>query len=240
MSEKKFSKEQAIKFGWQRTKDNLGFFIVYLIIVFAVEFFFSFFIELFDEAGFLTLSVLFNLGSFVVSIVVSIFGIKIGLRLYENEKIGSYDFLSFSLSTFFKYLLAYLLFFIIIVVGFILLIVPGIYLAIRYQFCLYLIIDKDMDVIDSFKESTRLTDGSKWNLFVFALLQILIVLAGILALLVGLFVAVPIVIVSWAYVYKMLSSATPNAASSTASPPQMPQTTQPQGDNPFMPPSASS
>ena len=163
-SEKKFSKEQAIKFGWQRMKDNLGFFIVYLVILFLIEFFFSFFIGLFGDK-ITSLSLLFNLGSFVVTIVSSIFAIKIGLKLYDNEKIGSYEFLSFTSSTFFKFLLAYILYTIMILIGFILLIVPGIYLAIKYQYFGYLIVDKDMDVIEAFKESGRMTKGHKWNLF---------------------------------------------------------------------------
>lgn len=205
LSETKFSKEQAIKFGWQRMKDNLGFFIVYLIILFLIEFFFSFFIGLFGDK-IPSLSLIFNLGSFVVTIVSSIFAVKIGLKLYDNEKIGSYDFLSFSSSTFFKFLLAYILYTIMILVGFILLIVPGIYLAIKYQFFLYLIVEKNMDVIEAFKESGRITDGSKWNLFFFALLLLLIVGIGALVFLVGLFVAIPIAMVAWAYVYKKLSS----------------------------------
>ena len=204
--EKKFSKEQAIKFGWKRTKDNLGFFIVYLIILFAIEFFFSFFTDLFNDAQIYSLSVLFNIGSFIVSIVSSIFAVKIGLRLYNNEKIGSYDFLAFNLSTFFKFLLAYILYTIMILIGVILLIVPGVYLAIKYQFFQFLIVDKNMDVIESFKESGRITNGSKWNLFVLALIFLVIVAIGALALLVGLFVAIPIIMVAWAYVYKKLSS----------------------------------
>ena len=206
LNEKKFSKEQAIKFGWQRTKDNIGFFIVYLVLLFAIEFFFSFFIEIFDEAGFFSLSVIFNLGSFIVSIVSSIFAVKIGLRLYDNQKIGSYDFLAFNLSTFFKFLLAYILYTIMIIIGFVLLVVPGLYLALKYQFFQFLIIERNMDPIKAFKESGKITDGSKWNLFFLALIFLVIVGIGALALLVGLFVAIPIIIVAWAYVYKKLSS----------------------------------
>ncbi|MEK6223814.1 MAG: hypothetical protein N2A97_02985, partial [Thermodesulfobacteriales bacterium] len=154
MNEKKFSKEAAIKFGWQRMKENLGFFIVYLIILFIIEAFFGFFASAFTES-LPSLSLLFNLGFWVVSVVSSIFVIKIGLKLYENEQIGSYDFLSFSSSLFFKFLLGYVLYTLLVVVGFLLLIVPGIYLAIKYQYVQYLIVDKNMDVIEAFKESGK-------------------------------------------------------------------------------------
>ncbi len=236
ISQKKFSNEQAIKFGWRRTIDNLGFFIVYLIILFAIEFFFSLFIDIFEETKFYSLYIIFNLGSFVVTIVSSIFAVKIGLRLYDNEKIGSYDFLVFNTSTFFKFLLAYILYTIMVVVGFILLIVPGIYLAIKYQFFQFLIIDEDMDVIESFKESGRITEGSKWNLFFFVLLLILIVIIGFLALIVGIFVALPVIMVAWAYVYKKLSSGVSSHIAHT--PPPVPtQSGIAQPDSPFQAPS---
>jgi uncharacterized membrane protein len=204
MNEKKFSKEAAIKFGWNRMKENLGFFIVYLIILFIIEAFFGFFASAFTEA-LPSLSILFNLGSWVVSIVSSIFVIKIGLKLYENERIGSYGFLSFSSSLFFKFLLGYVLYTLLVVVGFLLLIVPGIYLAIKYQFVLYLIVDKNMDVIEAFKESGKMTNGHKWNLLLLLLLFLMITILGVMALGIGLLVAAPIVMIAQAYVYKKLS-----------------------------------
>ena len=205
MNEKKFSKEAAIRFGWNRMKDNLGFFIVYLIIVFIIEAFFGFFASVFTDS-LPSLSLIFNIGSWVVSIISSIFVIKIGLKLYENEKVGSYDFLSFSSSLFFKFLLGYVLYTLLVVIGFILLIVPGVYLAIKYQYVQYLIVDKNMDVIEAFKESGRMTNGHKWNLLLLLFLFVAIVILGGMALGIGLLVAVPIVIVAQAYVYKKLSS----------------------------------
>jgi uncharacterized membrane protein len=219
VSEKKFSKEAAIKFGWNRMKDNLGFFIIYLILLFIIEAFFGFFASAFTEL-LPSLSILFNLGFWVVSVVSSIFVIKIGLKLYENEQIGSYDFLSFSSSLFFKFLLGYVLYTLLVVVGFLLLIVPdtllvvvgflllivpGIYLAIKYQYVQYLIVDKNMDVIEAFKESGKMTNGHKWNLLLLLLLFLMITILGVMALGVGLLVAAPIVMIAQAYVYKKLS-----------------------------------
>lgn len=259
LHEKKFSKEQAIKFGWQRMKDNLGFFIVYLIILFLVEFFFSFFIDLFSDR-IPSLSLLFNLGSLVVTIVSSIFAVKIGLRLYDNEKIGSLDFLAFNASMFFKFLVGYVLFVIIVfigpgiwkilyeytelkhqtmlmLIGGFVLTIASIYLAIKYQFFQFLIVEKDMDVFEAFKESGKMTDGYKWNLFLFALLLLLIVGIGALVLLVGLFVAIPIVMVAWAYVYKKLSSDSSSEAAH-APPPIPTQSDVAQSDNSFQAPAS--
>ena len=232
MSEKRFSKEQAIKFGWDRMKDNLGFFIVYLFILFILEGFFGFFASAFGDS-LPSLSFLFNLGSWIVSIVSSIFMIKIGLRLYDNDKIGSYDFLSFSTPLFFKFLLGYILYSVLVIIGFILLIVPGIYLAIKYQYVQYLIVDKNMDVIDAFKESGKMTDGHKWNLFLLLLLFVVIAFLGAMALGVGLLVAIPIIIVAQAYVYKKLCLNTVAQSDILVA-------NTGQSNNPFQPPAPSS
>lgn len=232
MSEKIFSKEQAIKFGWERMKDNIGFFIVYLLTIFVIEGFFSFFATSFTES-LPSLSLLFNLGSWIVSIVSSIFIIKIGLRLYDNVKIGPLDFLSFSSSLFFKFLLGYILYSVLIIIGFILLIVPGIYLAIKYQYVQYLIIDKNMDVFEAFKESGKMTDGHKWNLLLLVLLFVGICILGVMALGIGLLISIPIVIVAQAYVYKKLSSNTVTQSDILV-------TNTGSIDNPFQPPAPSS
>ncbi len=205
MSEKKFSKEQAMRFGWERMKDNIGFFIVYLVILFILEGFFSVFASTFSDS-LPSLSLLFNLGSWIVSIVSLIFIVKIGLKLYDHPNIGSYEFLSFSTSLFFKFLLGYVMYTLLAIIGFLLLIVPGIYLAIKYQYVQYLIVDKNMDVIEAFKESGRMTDGHKWNLFLLFLLFLAISALGFLALGIGLLVTIPIVIIAQAYVYRKLCS----------------------------------
>jgi uncharacterized membrane protein len=125
-------------------------------------------------------------------------------------------------------LLGYILYGLAILIGLILLIVPGVYLAIKYQFVPYLIVDKGMDPIEAFTESAKMTNGQKWNLFLLILLYILILFVGLLALGVGLLVAAPIVMIAQAYVYKKLSS---NAVvnSEIAS-----------SDNPFQPPAPTS
>jgi len=231
MTEKKFSKEQALKFGWERMKENIGFFIVYLIILFILEGFFSVFANTFSDS-LPSLSLLFNVGSWIVSIVSSIFIVKIGLRLYDHPNIGSYEFLSFSTSLFFRFLLGYVMYTLLAVIGFLLLVIPGIYLAIKYQYVQYLIMDRNMDVIEAFKESGRMTDGHKWNLFLLFLLFIVLSALGFLALGIGLLVTIPIVIVAQAYVYRKLCLNTITQSDILVS------TTGP-SDNPFQTPGSS-
>ncbi len=86
---------------------------------------------------------------------------------------------------------ATILYVLMVAVGFVLLIVPGIYLALRFGQFQNAIVDKDLGVIDSLKYSARLTEGNKMNLFGLYILLVLIAIAGAIALLVGLIFTIP-------------------------------------------------
>ncbi len=88
---------------------------------------------------------------------------------------------------------ASIMYYAMVLVGLILLIVPGIYLALRFSQYGVAIVDKDLGPIESLQYSARLTEGNKMNLFGLYLLCFLVVLAGLLALLVGLIAALPVV-----------------------------------------------
>lgn len=83
---------------------------------------------------------------------------------------------------------------VITVVGFLLLIVPGIVAAIRLSFVPFLVTDEGLGGLDAIKESWRRTQGHGWRLLGLVLLAIPIVLFGLVLLIVG---AIPAVM--WVY-----------------------------------------
>jgi uncharacterized membrane protein len=91
-----------------------------------------------------------------------------------------------------------------VAIGFVFLIVPGIYLAVKYQFYDYLIVDKGMGPIEAIKRSGVLTEGVKWNLVLFWLALVGINILGMIALGVGLIATVPVSWLANAYVYRRL------------------------------------
>ena len=90
----------------------------------------------------------------------------------------------------------------IIVAGFILLIVPGIILACRLAFVPYLVMDKQLDPVKAVEESWRLTKGYGWTIFGMGLLAIPIVIGGLLALIVGVFVSLVWISAAFAAMYQ--------------------------------------
>ena len=104
------------------------------------------------------------------------------------------------------FLIAYLIMAIIITIGTALLIVPGIYLGLRLQFFYAFIVDENAGVIDSFKRSWNLTKGYTLKLFVLFLISLLICIIGHIALLVGIFVAIPFLVLMYCYTYRKLTA----------------------------------
>ncbi len=67
-------------------------------------------------------------------------------------------------------ILANILVGVIVVIGLILLIIPGIVFACKLAFTPYLVVDRKMEVIEAVKESWRMTDGHAGTVFLIGLL----------------------------------------------------------------------
>ncbi|MGJ8672922.1 GYF domain-containing protein [Rubritalea sp.] len=101
---------------------------------------------------------------------------------------------------------ATILYYLAIFVGTIFLIIPGIYIAIRYMYYQIAIVDKDLGVMESFKYSSELTRQNKWRIIGLGLINFLIIMAGMMALFIGLIWAIPVVILAHTISYCYLHS----------------------------------
>ncbi|MEN8726543.1 MAG: hypothetical protein ABF276_01120 [Sulfurovum sp.] len=95
-----------------------------------------------------------------------------------------------------KVALAGLLIYIMTVIGFVLLIIPGIYLSIAYIFTLPLIADKGMDVWEAMELSRKSVTKHWFKVFGLFFLLSLIMALGALALGIGLIWAVPLLFIT--------------------------------------------
>jgi uncharacterized membrane protein len=216
MAQLQFSRDEAIKFGWQAAMDNLGFFIRALIIIFVVSLTFSVIGKL-TEKSYPFISLAANIIYTFFSLMFGIGLIKIYLKIFDSQEPELSDLtFGMNLNLFLSYLVVSLLYTLIIIGGLILFIFPGIYWAIQFQFCTYLVIDKGMGPVEALKKSSALTKGVKWDLFVLGILLLLIILLGILALFIGLFVAIPLTMMAVTFVYRKLLSQSETAQNATA------------------------
>ena len=77
-------------------------------------------------------------------------------------------------------------------IGFLLLVIPGVYLLVCYLFASSLVVDRRLDFWPALELSRRTVNPIWFGMFAFVLLLILLNLAGIVALGIGLLVTVPL------------------------------------------------
>jgi len=123
------------------------------------------------------------------------------LKAVRREKIEIKDMFSVFERNYWNAVLAGLIKFMIIGLGFLMLIVPGIIFACRLAFVNYLIIDRKMEAIEALKASWAMTRGHGWTIFGMALLAFLIIIAGLLCFFFGVFIAAMWISAAFAVLY---------------------------------------
>lgn len=88
--------------------------------------------------------------------------------------------------------------------GLILLIAPGIVLALGFCMAPFVCVDQKLGAVDSLEASWAMTMGSKTKLFGYACVALLIIIAGALALGIGMLIAFPVVYAGVAWIYLRL------------------------------------
>lgn len=89
--------------------------------------------------------------------------------------------------------------------GFILLVVPGIIVGLGTAFTMFYVADMELGPIDAFKRSWETMKGHKMKLFLYGLVSFGIALLGYIACLVGIFVAMPVIMLGMAIIYTRIS-----------------------------------
>lgn len=100
--------------------------------------------------------------------------------------------------------LAHLLTSALIMLGFFLLLIPGIIVACRLAFVSYLVMDKGLDPIKAVEESWRMTRGHGWKIFFMAIASFFVCILGLALLFVGIIPAIIWVKSSFASLYEAI------------------------------------
>lgn len=193
---------KCLKAGYKTVMDNKKFAFVSVIIMLAVS--------LVGDSS------LYKIDSFALKMLIDIlfgvltiyivFGIvKGGLNIIDGKK-TELDILTKTTSTnLIGYILVTLLSTLIVLGGFILFIIPGIYLALRFFFAETIFVDKGYNVWKNFQESTKLTEGIKWQLLGFVIVLAIFNLLGAIALFIGLIFTIPVSLFAVLHYYRALT-----------------------------------
>lgn len=201
---KKFSIKEALKFGWNAAINHMGFFVLSLLGAWIITLVISYTSQGMNRGGMGLLGSVVSIISMLVSFAISLGFIKTGLRLSNGQEPTFNDFVPVW-PQYWQFVLAAIIFGAIVFVGFVLLIVPGIIAMLGLQFYGYFLAEKGMGAVPSLKASWQATKGSRGNLFLLLIVNGLVCLLGLLVLGIGLFVALPTVMVATAYVYRKLA-----------------------------------
>lgn len=88
-----------------------------------------------------------------------------------------------------KIVLANLIVIALAIIGFVLLIVPGIIVLCRLVFVPFLIMDKDMEPMQAVEKSWQMTRGHGWKVFWMGVLSFFILIAGVIVFIVGIIIS---------------------------------------------------
>ena len=193
--------------AWDIFKDNGSDLVVFTFVYILLSAIFSFFDTSVSGSGFLI--------SLIISIACGIAQMILSLGFYR-VLLNTIDSKISQPSTLFEhtnpililhYIIGSIIAGVAIVMGFIFLIIPGIYLAIRLQFFTYCLLEQDEpECMQALSDSWNMTKGHLLDLFTLGLLSICIVILGVIAFFVGIFVAIPLTGLISAIAYRILNA----------------------------------
>ena len=182
----------AVSRGWALVRDNPGPTIGGFLLVFLITMAISF------------VPLLGFIGMLVIGGPISAGLDYVYIRRLRGEAAGAGDvFDGFSIA-FLHLFLVYIVAAVLTSIGFVLCIIPGIYLTVGYVFALPLAIDKRMEFWTAMEVSRRVVHHHWWSVFGYLIVAVLIVFAGLVACLVGMVVAIPVAIAGLMYLYQDL------------------------------------
>ena len=198
---KSFDKVGLLKEGWELLKKNYKLVGLILVAYFVYQAVTGLVQNTVKDTP---LAFVASVGFSLLTLFLEIGFLKIILKLVDGKQANFQELWAYP-QYFLRFLGASILMGLAVMVGFILLVIPGIYLALRLQFTPFFVIDKDMATMDALKASWDLTNGMVVNLFLFALLLIALNILGAIALLVGLLVTIPVSIFAVALLFRKLT-----------------------------------
>ena len=196
---------RALAYGWQRMKANALLFLLAAFVAIVIDIPMQGNTMEFGGEGtdalyallFFAYALLFHP---VVDYGISFIFLK-GVRGDQVQIRSVFD----GFKNYVNIILASLLVFGLVIIGLIVFIVPGIYVACRLAFVSYLVMDEGLDPVAAVEASWRLTKGHAFKIFLLGVTCIFLFFGGLLLLLVGVLPAIMWACSSFAALYLSIS-----------------------------------
>ena len=204
---KAFSMREPIEFGWRTFQERPWFFVGMTAGTLFLFWMLSSIADgqKGDDAG----AFIVGLATTILALVIEIVLMNWALKAHDDVREVTVAY-GWSRIPFWPYLGVKLASAGIVILGLILLVVPGIIAALALMFSSYLVLDKGMMPLAALKESARLTKGHRLQLLGLMALIVLMNIAGMLVFFVGVFVTAPVSMLAMVHAYRMLETAAPH------------------------------
>lgn len=191
-----FSIEEALRFGWDRTRNNLK----PLLVIGAVGAFLGL-VQGSRQGDHWLLGLLVQLLQTAVTLAFMRAALELqdGLALDLSRPAAL-------LGGYLPFLVASILYGLIVAAGMVLLIVPGVLWGLKYAFTTFLVADGVDDPVQALRESARLTRDTRGHLFLFALTLFGLNILGAIPAGLGLFLTLPVSFIASAHVLRRLQA----------------------------------
>jgi len=196
----------AFSWGWKKFTENFGIIVLGALFLLVVGFVLQIIARAIGGAdfdtGFIFTQLVFNVITFVVSAFLQAGIIRGSLQIANGQKptLGT----MFTGEHLGQLLLAGLLVGILVAVGFVLLIIPGLIALFYTQFTYWFIVERGTTAVDAIKASAGLINQHVGTMIGFFFASLLAYIVGAILCGVGLLVAIPVVILAQAHMYRRL------------------------------------
>ncbi len=203
LSKKTFSDGAVIHFGWEKMKEHMGFFVLMFLVMIGASIVPAI-LAAFIPQDYWYLSLLIFLIYIALGTIMGIGFIKIMLDATDGKR-PSLATLFTEWDVFFKYLAVMIIYGIVVYVGFMLLVFPGVIWMLKYYFAPMLVVDKKMGPIEAMKKSSEMTMGLKWDVLGLHLTTGVVSFLGFICLYVGALFSVPAAMIATTKAYREIS-----------------------------------
>lgn len=159
------------------------------------------------DYGYSVTSPVIALGAIIATMILQIGLIESSLALVRGKKVEFTDlYKNITLKKGLLYFVSSFIMAMVTVLGFILLIIPGVYLAIALMFTKYVAVDQQLGPIESVFASNKMVWGNWWKMFALVLILIVLNILGFFAFIIGLLLTIPVSMLVIADAYNQLES----------------------------------
>ncbi|HEY8568591.1 hypothetical protein [Microbulbifer sp.] len=194
--------------AWSRTKGNKGTVWLGVLLYFVAYIGISVVAALITGQSFTDPEANQGIGAILSNIIIAAASaplgagmMMIGVKIARDEQVSGTEVFAY-FDKILPLAVAMVLMYILVAVGFVLLIIPGVYLVIGYMMMLPLIVDKNLGPWQALEISRKAVTKHWFPVFGFMIVLCLLYLAGFLALIIGLIWAIPTLSIAYGILYR--------------------------------------